>query len=549
MLAFGLALVPAVPFLILVHLLAGHSIRREEDAARNLTLAMARLGAYAADEHARGVIHYVEVYSRRLVLRAAWRKRDPEAAAALLREMARHDDRVAQSYAVDVSGTIWAGQLAGPLPAALSTEHGFPWLRDRRATHVSSSLPRPGPSGEWIIAVTAPVTDGDDGPALGLLVAEVSVKSLGDSLARAVGTWNGSWLLLDREGSIAIDPARPDRAHRARPGWAADLEDVCRVVPGPDGHPWFTAAVPVPSLSGRFIARRSVAASLAGERELASELYLVTGALALLIAGAVHLLLERRQRRMDALRREGGQQRELHQRKTDYVTYVAHELQAPLEGMQGYVDVLRRGLEQSARPWTLECLHLLEERIGTLTGVVGDLLDVSKIEAARVEVRPEEFDLEPIARRLLDGLKHTALERGLRTSLACEGAGTRVRADRRHVEQLLTLLVSRALRHTVAGEIGIAIRGGPSTCEVEVRDDGPGLTREQRARALERFAPRALEAGEDHAGPELYLCRLLVELQGGAFRVESGLSWGTRVQLTLPRAAEAAAVPVTSAVA
>ncbi len=233
--------------------------------------------------------------------------------------------------------------------------------------------------------------------------------------------------------------------------------------------------------------------------------------------------------------------------KTEFVSMVSHELRTPLTAIQGYVELLVEGADIPDRE-RCECLASVRSNAARLLALINDLLDLSRIEAGRIDLRCAAIDLKPLIegaarslRPLIDG-KRQALTLELAEALA-------VWADADRVTQILTNLISNASKYTPeSGSITVTTRRAGDFARVEIRDSGIGLSAEQQAQLFTRFF-RARRRGPDHAGGTglgLVITRLLVELHGGQITVSSAPDQGSTFSFTLPVApvaAEAAGTP------
>jgi signal transduction histidine kinase len=153
-----------------------------------------------------------------------------------------------------------------------------------------------------------------------------------------------------------------------------------------------------------------------------------------------------------------------------------------------------------------------------------------------MDVRPERFAPGPIAEKIVAALEPLGRRRNIRLSVIDTAPGVQVLADPRQVEQILSNLISNALKFTQQGEITVKIAKDKDGCLLQVSDTGPGMGPEDVKRVFERFATlrRDCTAVQRDTGLGLYLCKQLVELQKGKMWVESEKGKGTRVFFTLP---------------
>lgn len=240
-----------------------------------------------------------------------------------------------------------------------------------------------------------------------------------------------------------------------------------------------------------------------------------------------------------ALQRVARQRREL-------LANVSHDLRTPLASMQGYIELLllRHGsLDPAEERNYLQTAARQGER---LTRLVGDLFDLSRLEAGEQPLAPEDFVLAELAQDLMQKFAAEARQRGLRLEAPCDAPATllRVHADLGLVARVLEGLVDNALRHTPAGgsvhlELGDDTAGG---ARIAVCDTGTGIAAEDLPGIFERYDRAARVRGpghSEHAGLGLAIAQRIVELHGSRLEVRSTEGVGTQVSFVLPLAAPA----------
>ncbi|HTG42623.1 MAG TPA: GAF domain-containing sensor histidine kinase [Methylomirabilota bacterium] len=173
--------------------------------------------------------------------------------------------------------------------------------------------------------------------------------------------------------------------------------------------------------------------------------------------------------------------------QTRFVSTVAHELRTPLTGLRGYLELIL-GDRVDDPAVEREFLERSRAIVGSMDELVGDLLQLSRLESGGLDLELEPFSLAEAISQVADGLLPIAIERdvGLRTTLPPRlGAAT---GDRRRVEQILTNLVNNALKFSPAGGcVELEGRFEGAVALVIVRDDGAGIEADDRARIFERF--------------------------------------------------------------
>lgn len=235
--------------------------------------------------------------------------------------------------------------------------------------------------------------------------------------------------------------------------------------------------------------------------------------------------------------------------KDEFIALAAHELRNPMAALRGYADMLRRrapasaqtvdGVEPPPQGWQVEALEAIDEATRRLVALTDDLLDVTRLQAGRLELAPEHADLVALVRRVARRAQVTTTRHTLRVVSQEDYLVARVDVPR--MEQVLRNLLNNAIKYTPdGGEITITQTRDETgrLAVVAVRDPGMGIPAAEQARIFGRFA-RAANArahGIGGTGLGLFLSRELVERHGGRIWFESVDGEGTTFFLTLPLA-------------
>ncbi|MFD3264647.1 ATP-binding protein [Phenylobacterium ferrooxidans] len=235
---------------------------------------------------------------------------------------------------------------------------------------------------------------------------------------------------------------------------------------------------------------------------------------------------------------------EANQAKSAFLAMMSHELRTPMNGVLGMAHALKQTRLDERQGAQVEMLI----RSGDgLMAILNDILDVSKIEAGKLELEEIAFDLTEVGARVIDLWRETASAKGVELSYElAPGAPRWLAGDPNRIRQIMLNLVSNALKFTHAGEVRLSVRrviaqGEESACfEIAVSDTGIGITPEQQARLFHAFAQADAATTRKFGGTGLGLaiCRQLTDLMGGVIMVESEPGRGSvfRVTLELPRA-------------
>ena len=217
-----------------------------------------------------------------------------------------------------------------------------------------------------------------------------------------------------------------------------------------------------------------------------------------------------------------------------FVSTVAHDLRTPLTGLSGYLDLIVEGKVQdpAVEREFIERSRLIVDSMGEL---VGDLLEISQLDAGNLRLDLRPFSVAEVSGRALASLAPLALERriDLRADLP-----PRLRAatgDRREVQRILTNLLGNALKFTPEGGHVELVAWFEGSCALlAVRDDGPGITVEDRLRIFERFYRVDAHASVSGTGLGLAIAQDLARAMGGDLAVTSVADSGSSFVLALP---------------
>jgi len=225
--------------------------------------------------------------------------------------------------------------------------------------------------------------------------------------------------------------------------------------------------------------------------------------------------------------------------KSQFLATVTHELRTPLHSIISYGALILEGfLDGELTAEQEEHIQFMVRRAEDLTRLVDDMLDLSKIEADRLEVKVEPLDLEPCLKEVLNQLKPLANNKGLSLSLEMAEPQLMVMADSHRIRQIVINLVSNALKFTETG--GVTIRcmllENYDMIRVSVHDSGIGISPAAMGYIFEAFrqADGSTTRRFGGTGLGLTIARKLIELQGGEVAVESLLGQGSTFSFTLP---------------
>ena len=282
---------------------------------------------------------------------------------------------------------------------------------------------------------------------------------------------------------------------------------------------------------------------------------LIAGGTLLSVAAAVNAyFLFRRavratrvQRRMMAQRRRAVR---ADREKSHFLANMSHEIRTPMNAILGFSQLLR---DEAQTPRAMQYAKAISSAGENLMGLINDVLDLSKIEAGRVELRPETMDVRELAESLRLLLSQKAAEKGVDLRAEADDSCPRwLRLDVIRLRQMLLNLLSNAVKFTERGHVTLRLRCVPVNGEKDavmllagVEDTGPGIPQAEHERIFQPFRQARGRDAAVHSGTGLGLSITLrlARLMGGSVELDSSPGRGSTFTLTIPRVEVPAAPP------
>jgi signal transduction histidine kinase len=236
--------------------------------------------------------------------------------------------------------------------------------------------------------------------------------------------------------------------------------------------------------------------------------------------------------------REVTQERELDRLKDDFVATVSHELRTPLTSMMGFLEMIREGEAGELNEEQQRFLAIVYRSSERLQRLVGDLLFVARLDASGLQLQFADVDAAAVVEEILESSSALARSRDLDLRGEITAAAT-VRADRERLGQLVSNLVSNAIKFTPAGgTVTARVRQDGDDVLIEVEDTGIGIPAGEHDRLFQRFfrSSTATEQAIPGTGLGLVISKAIAEAHGGGISVRSEVGAGTCFCVRLPRA-------------
>jgi len=230
-------------------------------------------------------------------------------------------------------------------------------------------------------------------------------------------------------------------------------------------------------------------------------------------------------------------EQELEQMKKELLSIATHELRSPITVMSGYLDMVLGGDAGKISSQVADLVTEVKNNNDRLGLLVDDLLDVSRIEQGRIEIKISKIDLAPIISSSLEQYELEAKKKKIKLKFIKSQNIPKVLADPDRLRQILSNLVGNAVKYTPAGEIKIDIENGEKI-KINVSDTGIGIKKTDVPHLFKKFYRLKNQKTKNITGTGLglYICRKLVEIMGGEIGVVSKEGSGSTFWFTLKKA-------------
>lgn len=223
-------------------------------------------------------------------------------------------------------------------------------------------------------------------------------------------------------------------------------------------------------------------------------------------------------------------------RKDEFISIASHELKTPLTSIKVFTEILKKSLNGEAGEKAHKYLQRLDEQIGKLTTLIGDLLDISKIQSGHLDFHKEYFFIAPLIKEVIEDLQDSTQKHHIVFNQNNQ-ADVEIYADRDRLGQVMVNLLTNAIKYSPqADKIVVDMKNSDVSVEVGITDFGVGISQEHLEKIFDRFY-RVYDNDDityPGLGMGLYISSEIIKYHGGKLNVKSKKGSGSTFTFTLP---------------
>jgi PAS domain S-box-containing protein len=233
--------------------------------------------------------------------------------------------------------------------------------------------------------------------------------------------------------------------------------------------------------------------------------------------------------------RDVSKEAEIDKMKNEFISTVSHELRTPLTSIKGYIDLILSGDTGEINELQKEFLDIVFQNSDRLNNLINDLLDVEKIESGKIEMKFEKISLSDLVTHAVKTMHTVADEKGLNFNSKIK-EGIEIIGDRDKLVQVLTNLISNAIKFTKKGDVSVEFKTIQEKSLIIVRDTGIGISKVDQKNLFRKFFRADNEYTREVGGTGLGLSivQAIVERHGGMVKIKSELGKGSEFRIIIP---------------
>lgn len=268
---------------------------------------------------------------------------------------------------------------------------------------------------------------------------------------------------------------------------------------------------------------------------LLNKFYLASLFLVLVFAALLILFIMQLNKAELLLRKENDRAVNMARQKMELLTHMTHEIRNPLTAIKGFLYVFSKTTLTQRQTEMLESIKGSSEM---LLRTLNDTLDAAKMENSELKINAEPFQPYNTLNQVVESMSYSATKKQL--DLSCNFKGEQeatVIGDDFRLKQVLVNLLSNAIKYTNEGSVTISaelLQGETNTLQVDVRDTGKGISADQQANLFSKYYQTSSAKGQVGTGLGLFICKQLVEMQGGKISVKSSPAAGSTFSFFIP---------------
>jgi signal transduction histidine kinase len=267
--------------------------------------------------------------------------------------------------------------------------------------------------------------------------------------------------------------------------------------------------------------------------ELTASMLIILSLIALLIALTYKIIKQK-----NALKGINRELKESNQVKTEFLANVSHELRTPLTVIMGYSELLTERLAKEENATNLKFVQTIHRKSEDLLSLINDLIDFSRIESGKLELRLSRFNVEEVINETVEELATSAEKKQHSMNVEHRNTPLLLLADRGKIKQIISNLLQNAIKYTPTGGcITVRTYNAGEFCNIEVEDNGVGISEEQMKHIYQPFkqADSSYNKKYEGFGLGLAITKNLVQSHHGNIRVQSTPGKGSLFIVSLPK--------------